>query len=50
MINNILIQNSIEFVSYYVIDHELLNKIIYEVGESYKEPITPCMVILLTLS
>ena len=36
-----------KFVNYSVIDHELLNKIIYDVGKSYKEPITPCEVILL---
>ena len=41
MIKNIVIQNSIKFVNYSGIDHELLNKIIYDVGKIYKEPITP---------
>ena len=41
-----MIQNSMKFVNYSVIDHELLNKIIYDVGKSYKEPITPRLVIL----
>ena len=47
MIKKIIIQNSMKFVNYSVIDHELLNKIIYDVGKSYKEPITPHVVILL---
>ena len=29
----IVIQNSMEFVNYSVVDHELLNKIIYDVGK-----------------
>ena len=36
-----------KFVYYSVIGHELLNKIIYNVGKSYKEPITPCVIILI---
>ena len=32
-----------KFVNYCVIDHELLNKIIYDVSKSYKEPITPTL-------
>ena len=47
MIKKIIIQNSMKFVNYSVIDHELLNKIIYDVGKIYKEPITPCVVIFL---
>ena len=47
MIKKIIIQNSMKFVNYSVIDHELLNKIIYDVGKIYKEPITPCVVTLL---
>ena len=46
MIKNIIIQNSMKFVNYSVIDLELLNKI-YDDGNSYKEPITPSVVILL---
>ena len=42
-----MILNNIEFVNYSVIDYELLNKIIYDVRKSYKEPIIPCVVILL---
>ena len=34
MIKKIIIKNSI---NYSVIDYELLNKIIYDVGKSYKE-------------
>ena len=34
----IIIQNSIRFVNYSVIDHELLNKIIYDVGKVTKSP------------
>ena len=34
----IIIQNGIRFVSYSVIDHELLNKIIYDVGKFTKSP------------
>ena len=47
MIKKIIIQNSMKFVNYSVIDHELLNKIIYDVGKIYKETITPCVLILL---
>ena len=36
-----------KFVNYSVIDHELLNKIIHDISKNYKEPITPCVVILL---
>ena len=34
----IVIQNSIKFVNYSVIDHELLSKIIYDVGKVTKSP------------
>ena len=46
MIKKIIIQNSMKFVNYSVIDCELLNKIIYGIGKSYEDPITPSMVIL----
>ena len=37
-----------KFVNYSVIDHELLYKNIYYVEKSYKEHITPCILVLPT--